>query len=77
MGQLNNNIKGGQRGAGHIGAEYWPVLLDRKGNRSAPVFSRYPDDLPKTLYEFSPFKLFCCLFWQEIGRVSRNEPASK
>ena len=39
------DITGGAlRGEGRIGADYWPVLNNKKGERSAPVYSRYPEN---------------------------------
>ena len=35
------NITGGQRGVGRIGAEYWPVIRDKRGQRKGRVWQRY------------------------------------
>jgi hypothetical protein len=37
-------ITGGQRGAGRIGADYWRVLRNAKGERRTPAWARYPDN---------------------------------
>ena len=38
------NITGGQSGCGRIGAEFWPVMRNSKGDRSGPVWARYPEN---------------------------------
>ncbi len=38
------DITGGQRGGGRMGADYWPVLKNKKGERSALVYTRYPEN---------------------------------
>jgi hypothetical protein len=38
------NITGGQRGAGRIGADFWRVIKDNKGQRTAAVYARYPEN---------------------------------
>ena len=35
-------ITGDQRGIGHLGAEFWKVFKDKKGQRAARIYSRYP-----------------------------------
>jgi hypothetical protein len=35
-------VSGYQRGIGRIGADFWPVLKDRRGQRSGHAFDRYP-----------------------------------
>ena len=37
-------ITGGQRGPGRLGGEYWPVMRNSKGDRSGPVYARYPEN---------------------------------
>jgi hypothetical protein len=41
--RCESNITGMQRGVGRIGADDWPSIKDKKGNRSARVFNRYPE----------------------------------
>jgi hypothetical protein len=36
------NITGNQRGVGRLGADFWSVLRDRRGQRRGQVFERYP-----------------------------------
>ena len=38
------DITGGERGAGRLGGEYWPVVRNSKGERSGPVYERYPEN---------------------------------
>jgi Glycoside hydrolase 123, catalytic domain len=35
------NITGGQRGSGRIGADFWPVMKDKRGRLAGYVWSRY------------------------------------
>jgi hypothetical protein len=35
-------ISGDQRGVGRLGAEFWPVLRDKKGQRAGRIYERYP-----------------------------------
>ncbi|HUV39034.1 MAG TPA: hypothetical protein VMY39_05440, partial [Planctomycetota bacterium] len=37
------NIAGNQRGIGHLGAEFWSVVKDKRGNRRGRVYQRYPE----------------------------------
>jgi hypothetical protein len=37
------NITGGQRGVGRIGADFWPIFKDKRGNRVGRVHERYPE----------------------------------
>jgi len=37
------NIAGNQRGVGHLGADFWYVLRDKRGNRRGRVYFRYPE----------------------------------
>ena len=39
------NITGKQRGIGRIGADFWPVLKDKRGERRGWVWSNYPQSL--------------------------------
>jgi hypothetical protein len=36
-------ITGAQRGPGRLGAEYWKVIKDKKGKRTARAYERYPE----------------------------------
>jgi len=36
-------ITGNQRGVGRLGADFWPVIKDRRGVRQARVWERYPE----------------------------------
>jgi len=36
------SVTGDQRGTGRLGADYWPVLKDKKGQRMGYVWGRYP-----------------------------------
>jgi hypothetical protein len=36
-------ITGDQRGVGHIGADFWKVLRNKKGQRAMRIYSRYPE----------------------------------
>lgn len=36
-------ITGAQRGPGRVGAEYWKVIKDKKGKRTARAYERYPE----------------------------------
>ena len=50
------DITGGAlRGEGRIGADYWPVLNNKKGERAAPVYARYPENNWRNLdiFEFA------------------------
>jgi len=38
------NITGGQRGAGRMAADFWPVLRNSKDERSGSVYARYPEN---------------------------------
>ena len=38
------DITGGQRGGGRMGADYWPVLKNKKGERTGAVVVRYPEN---------------------------------
>ena len=38
------NITGGQRGGGRMGADFWRVLKNKKGERAGSVFARYPEN---------------------------------
>ena len=38
------HITGGQRGAGRMGADLWPAVRNRKGDRVGIVYSRYPEN---------------------------------
>jgi len=38
------DITGGERGGGRMGADIWWALRNKKGERSAPVYSRYPEN---------------------------------
>ena len=37
------NTTGGQRGFGRVGADFWPVIKDKRGRRTAIVWERYPE----------------------------------
>jgi len=37
------SITGGQRGLGRLGADYWPVLRDKRGRRMGKSYQRYPE----------------------------------
>jgi hypothetical protein len=38
------NLTGGLHGAGRMGADYWPVLRNKKGERAGQVYARYPEN---------------------------------
>jgi len=38
------NITGGQRGGGRMGADFWRAVRDKKGQRAAAVYGRYPEN---------------------------------
>jgi hypothetical protein len=38
------NITGGQRGGGRMGADFWRTIRDKKGQRTAAVYARYPEN---------------------------------
>ena len=38
------NITGEQRGLGRIGADFWPVIRDKRGRRVGKAFARYPEN---------------------------------
>lgn len=38
------NITGRQRGIGRVGADFWYVMADRRGQRSGTVYHRYPEN---------------------------------
>jgi len=38
------DITGGQRGGGRMGADYWPVIKNKKGERAGGVYTRYPEN---------------------------------
>jgi hypothetical protein len=42
-GRCESNITGTQRGVGRVGADTWPAIKDRSGNRVGRVFNRYPE----------------------------------
>ena len=37
-------ITGGQRGSGRLGGEFWHAIRNKKGERSGPVYARYPEN---------------------------------
>ncbi|KPL02445.1 MAG: hypothetical protein AMK75_02755 [Planctomycetes bacterium SM23_65] len=37
------NITGEQRGVGHLGAEFWNVIKDKRGTRRGRIYLRYPE----------------------------------
>ena len=37
------NIAGNQRGIGHLGADFWSVVRDKRDNRRGRVYMRYPE----------------------------------
>ena len=37
-------ITGNQRGVGRIGADFWPAVRDKKGQRAGMVYERYPEN---------------------------------
>ena len=37
------NVTGGQRGMGRIGADFWPVIRNKKGARAGYAVDRYPE----------------------------------
>jgi hypothetical protein len=41
--RCETNITGTQRGVGRVGADNWPSIRDKKGDRVARVFNRYPE----------------------------------
>lgn len=43
------NITGGQRGVGRVGADFWYVLKNGRGQRSGAVYSRYPLNMWRNL----------------------------
>ena len=43
------NITGGQRGVGRIGADYWYVMRNARGERAGTVYSRYPENMWRNL----------------------------
>ena len=43
------NITGGQRGVGRIGADYWNVMRNARGERAGTVYSRYPENMWRNL----------------------------
>ena len=42
-------ITGNQRGAGRFGADYWPAIRGKRGERAGQVFERYPESLWRNL----------------------------
>ena len=50
---LELNITGTQRGAGRIGADFWPVFRDKRGQRTGRVWERYPQSQWRNLDLFS------------------------
>ena len=50
---LELNITGTQRGAGRIGADFWPVFRDPRGQRQGRVWERYPQSQWRNLNLFS------------------------
>jgi len=38
-----SNITGGQRGMGRIGADFWPVIRDKRGQRRGRGWDRFPE----------------------------------
>jgi hypothetical protein len=38
------NLTGGLHGAGRMGGDLWPVLANKKGERSGLVYARYPEN---------------------------------
>lgn len=47
------NIAGEQRGVGRVGADYWPVVRDKRGERRGTVGSRYPQSSRRNLDLYS------------------------
>ncbi len=43
------NITGQQRGVGRIGADYWYVVKNPRGERAGAVYSRYPENMWRNL----------------------------
>ena len=39
------NITGAQRGLGRIGADFWPVIKNKKGERQGYIWDKYPQSL--------------------------------
>ena len=50
---LELNITGTQRGAGRIGADFWPVVRDKTGQRKGRVWERYPQSQWRNLDLYS------------------------
>ncbi|MBN2581697.1 MAG: hypothetical protein JXL80_01420 [Planctomycetes bacterium] len=43
------NIAGSQRGIGRLGADFWDVIRDKRGNRRGKVWARYPESSRRNL----------------------------
>jgi len=43
------NIAGSQRGVGRLGADFWDVIRDKRGNRKGKVWARYPESSRRNL----------------------------
>jgi hypothetical protein len=43
------NITGGQRGVGRIGADFWFVVKNARGERGGAVYARYPENMWRNL----------------------------
>jgi len=43
-------ITGGQRGNGRLGADYWPVIQDKRGRRVGRSHDRYPESTWRNLF---------------------------
>ncbi|HOI55293.1 MAG TPA: hypothetical protein PLP01_08600 [Phycisphaerae bacterium] len=43
------NIAGSQRGVGRLGADFWDVIRDKRGNRKGKVWGRYPESSRRNL----------------------------
>ncbi len=46
-------ITGYQRGLGRIGADYWPVVRDKRGRRVGYIWEQYPQSLWHSCNMFS------------------------
>lgn len=38
-----SNITGNQRGIGHLGADFWNVIKDKRGRRKGRIYMKYPE----------------------------------
>jgi glycosyl hydrolase family 123 len=50
---VEQNIAGGQRGVGRIGADFWACLFDKRGRRVGRCWNRYPESSWRNLDLYS------------------------